>query len=63
VKVLFKDLPPSVLPHIETHLGEVAQVRNMKKWEGEKSPAMWLIEFKDSTMCWLTPQHLEIVNE
>lgn len=63
MRVLFKDSPPSVKPHIEAHLGEEAQVINMKKWEGEKSPAMWLVRFKDSTTCWLKPQCLEIVKE
>lgn len=61
--VRFVTLPPQVRPAIEVHLGELAKVVNMKKWEGEKSPAMWLIRFKDSTMCWLKPQFLEIVNE
>jgi hypothetical protein len=63
VNVIFKESPPSVLPHIETHLGQVAKVVNMKKYEGEKSPSMWLIRFSDSTMCWLKPQFLEIVKE
>ncbi len=63
MKVLFKESPPMVLPHIEAHLGEEAEVVNMRRWEHEKSPAMWLIKFKDSTMCWLKPQYLEIVNE
>lgn len=63
MKVLFKEPPPSVKPHIAEHLGEVATVVNMKRWEGEKSPAMWLLKFEDSTMCWLKPQFLEIINE
>lgn len=63
MKVIFKDPPPNVLPRIEVHLGEEAEVVNMKKWEHEKSPAMWLIRFKDTTQCWLKPQYLEIVSE
>lgn len=63
MRVLFKDPPPSVKPHIEAHLGEVAEVVNMKRWEHEKAPAMWLLRFQDSTMCWLKPQFLEIVKE
>lgn len=62
MKVLFKEPPPSVKPHIAEHLGQVAEVLNMKKWESEKSPAMWLVKFKDTTMAWLKPQFLEIVN-
>jgi hypothetical protein len=63
MKVKFIELPPGAKPHIEAHLDEEAQVINMKKWEGEKSPAMWLVRFRDSTMCWLKPQFLEIVKE
>ena len=51
-----------VKPVIEAHLGEEAEVVNMKKWQ-EGAPAMWLILFKDSTQCWLKPQFLDILNE
>jgi len=61
--VRFVELPPQVLPVIEAHLGEEAKVVNIKQWEHEKSPAMWLIRFKDTTQCWLKPQYLEILNE
>ena len=62
MKVLFKESPPNVLPRIEAHLGEEAEVVNMRQWQ-EGAPAMWLIRFKDTTQCWLKPQFLEIINE
>lgn len=63
MKVRFVTPPPSVRPVIEAHLGEEAQVRNIKRWQDEKHPAMWLIEFKDTTQCWIKPRYLEILNE
>ena len=62
MKVRFVELPPMVRPIIEVKLGEEAEVVNMRKWQ-EGAPAMWLIKFKDTTMCWLKPQFLEIINE
>ncbi len=62
MKVKFIEPPPNVRPFIEAHLGEEAEVVTMKKWQ-KGAPAMWLIKFKDTTMCWLKPQFLEIVNE
>jgi len=64
MKVRFVELPHwNTKPSIEAHLGEVGEVVNMKKWEGEKSPAMWLVQFSDTTIAWLKPRFLEIVNE
>ena len=63
MKVIFKSAPPGVKNHIEAHLGQEAEVLNLKKWDHEKSPAMWLVKFKDTTMAWIKPQFLEVVNE
>ena len=64
MKVRFVELPHwNTKPSIEAHLGEEATVRNMKKGEGDESPSLWLIEFSDTTQCWIKPRFLEILNE
>lgn len=63
MKVRFVTPPPNVLPRIEVHLGETAEVVHIRKWQGDNYPSLWLIRFKDSTQFWIKPQYLEILNE